>query len=105
MSTVVLYCWCHSDSASVVLYSTLNPMENGYIFFKTLLLSLDTLAIILAVFIAFYDITLEWAGEPVLNGEQFLFYYFSIFRLDIMLICIISTKMLENFQTMVTRMK
>ena len=23
MSTVVLYCWCHSDSASVVLYFTL----------------------------------------------------------------------------------
>ena len=22
MSTVVLYCWCHSDSASVLLYST-----------------------------------------------------------------------------------
>ena len=23
MSTVVLYCWCHSDSASVLLYFTL----------------------------------------------------------------------------------
>ena len=23
MSTVVLYCWCHSDSASVILYFTL----------------------------------------------------------------------------------
>ena len=25
MSTVVLYCWCHSDSASVLLYFTCNP--------------------------------------------------------------------------------
>ena len=25
MSTVVLYCWCHSDSASVLLYFTLKP--------------------------------------------------------------------------------
>ena len=25
MSTVVLYCWCHSDSASVLLYFTLDP--------------------------------------------------------------------------------
>ena len=27
MSTVVLYCWCHSDSASVLLYFTLFPPE------------------------------------------------------------------------------
>ena len=27
MSTVVLYCWCHSDSASVLLYFTLYRME------------------------------------------------------------------------------
>ena len=26
MSTVVLYCWCHSDSASVLLYFTLNTI-------------------------------------------------------------------------------
>ena len=25
MSTVVLYCWCHSDSASVFLYFTTHP--------------------------------------------------------------------------------
>ena len=26
MSTVVLYCWCHSDSASVLFYFTLNSI-------------------------------------------------------------------------------
>ena len=26
MSTVVFYCWCHSDSASVLLYFTLKPI-------------------------------------------------------------------------------
>ena len=30
MSTVVLYCWCHSDSASVLLYFTLLPNFGGF---------------------------------------------------------------------------
>ena len=29
MSTVVLYCWCHSDSASVLLYFTFHVIEYG----------------------------------------------------------------------------
>ena len=28
MSTVVLYCWCHSDSASVLLYFTCSGKPN-----------------------------------------------------------------------------
>ena len=31
MSTVVLYCWCHSDSASVLLYFTLKKSYLSYI--------------------------------------------------------------------------
>ena len=30
MSTVVLYCWCHSDSASVLLYFTYYPNFGGF---------------------------------------------------------------------------
>ena len=30
MSTVMLYCWCHSDSASVLLYFTLNKHANRH---------------------------------------------------------------------------
>ena len=30
MSTVVLYCWCHSDSASVLLYFTLVLLARAY---------------------------------------------------------------------------
>ena len=29
MSTVVLYCWCHSDSASVLLYFTLSALRRS----------------------------------------------------------------------------
>ena len=29
MSTVVLYCWCHSNSASVLLYFTFHVIEYG----------------------------------------------------------------------------
>ena len=31
MSTVVLYCWCHSDSVSVLLYFTLMKLITGYV--------------------------------------------------------------------------
>ena len=30
MSTVVLYCWCHSDSASVLLYFTLITLQQHF---------------------------------------------------------------------------
>ena len=36
MSTVVLYCWCHSDGASVLLYFTLE-LEKGLYFRKLFL--------------------------------------------------------------------
>ena len=36
MSTVVLYCWCHSDSASVLLFFTHNTM----LFFRLIYLDL-----------------------------------------------------------------
>ena len=31
MSTVVLYCWCHSDSASVLLYFTLKYIPGSFV--------------------------------------------------------------------------
>ena len=34
MSTVVLYCWCQSDGASVLLYFTLLPMMYGIEFYN-----------------------------------------------------------------------
>ena len=38
MSTVVLYCWCHSDSALVLLYFTSTPLSNWEILMKLTIL-------------------------------------------------------------------
>ena len=38
MSTVVLYCWCHSDGASVLLYFTLQTVLTSFdIYFMNIL--------------------------------------------------------------------
>ena len=43
MSTVVLYCWCHSDSASVLLYFTYEGRnEYSFILFYTVIIEQGT---------------------------------------------------------------
>ena len=43
MSNVVFYCWCHSDSASVLLYFTFSSIEDFSLIYGTFNLDISYL--------------------------------------------------------------